>query len=391
MTAAKMARIDSPDALAELVSDCAGRSCPIVDYGLAHEGLGHRPPDHHVRLVQAGGLLEHYRRDMTVRVAAGMTLGDLQAQLEPHGQFLPIDADSDLTLGELINHNVYGPLRVGYGALRDLLLGLRYIDGAGRQIHVGGRTVKNVAGYDLTRFMVGSLGQFGIVYEATLRTYAIPGSTSTVQMRLSNPARLDDMLSDWLLTDAAPTWLSMVMTRQPDATVHSGFFGGRTACQVQERALEGIVQGHGELTIDEISQRDLAADAAQRTALRRWRRHATGLCKLIVPPASTGAVVRGLGAWSSDQIPITIEALPVHGCIFAGGGLDARQAGELDRQVAGLVEPLGGLRIWYQRPEGADTIDPVGSPPPHLSTLVRLKRTMDPDDLFNPGRFCPAA
>ena len=203
-TGQRVATIENPAALQELVRDCLSKLQPIVDYGVAHTGLGHAPPTEHVRLVQHGGVIEHYERDLTVRAAAGATLASLQKALALKNQFIPIDADGDITLGEVINHNMYGPLRVSYGSIRDLLLGLRFIDGGGRDIGVGGRTVKNVAGYDVTRFMVGSLGELGIVYEATLRTYAIPKHTRTVQLLIENPATLDDCLAEWLLSEAAP-------------------------------------------------------------------------------------------------------------------------------------------------------------------------------------------
>ena len=129
--------IDDPVALRDLVNDCLARANPLVDYGIAHAGLGHPPPPEHTRLSQQGGVIEHYERDLVLRAACGTPLGALQAALRPHNQFLPIDADPDLTLGEIINHNVYGPLRVSFGAVRDLMLGARYVDGKGRDIHVG--------------------------------------------------------------------------------------------------------------------------------------------------------------------------------------------------------------------------------------------------------------
>ena len=188
-----------PDIVAVLGNAIASHR-PLIDYGLAHAALGHAPPAppaEHTRFAQEAdpanrGILEHYVRDLTVRAAAGITIGDLQEALAATNQFAPIDADDDITLGEAIHHNMWGPLRVGYGSIRDLLLGLGYIDGEGRDIRVGGRTVKNVAGYDVTRFMVGSLGELGVVHEATLRTYAIPESVLEVEMTVKDPAIFDE-------------------------------------------------------------------------------------------------------------------------------------------------------------------------------------------------------
>jgi len=381
--------IESADDLSALVSRCAGRGEPIIDYGLAHDGLGHPPPAPHVALVQRGDVIEHYERDMTVRAAAGTTMGRLNEQLTKTGQFLPIDADPDLTLGEILCHNVYGPLRVAYGSIRDLLLGLRYVDGLGRQIHAGGRTVKNVAGYDVGRFMVGSLGQMGLVYEATLRTFAIPPRVFTVELKFADPAVMDGLMKDWLLSDAAPGWLLLNMA-DGHAVVRVGYLGRATACEVQVRSLEELLKGRTDVKIMGTARRSLEQDAQERAARRRWRREATGLCKLVVPPAVTGSTCRALRQWAEHEARINIDALPVHGCIFAGGTLDAVSARNLDVQVGRLAEKVGGLRVWYRRPESDDRIEPFGPPRRDFSILTALKRTMDPQDLFNPGRYLPA-
>ena len=378
--------VNSADALSALVRDCSAQQRPIADYGVAHADLGHPPPAAHVHLEQKGTVIEHYDRDMTVRAAAGTTMADLGAQLQARNQFLPIDADADLTLGEVICHNVYGPLRATYGAIRDLLMGLRYVDGSGRQIHVGGRTVKNVAGYDISRFMVGSLGEFGVVYEATVRTYAIPQRVFCVELQFEDAVAMDAMLGEWLTTDAVPGWLLLNMT-DDGAMVRVGYFGRATACEVQVRALEAMLCGRDDIRILGTDKRSFEEDAARRDARRRWRREATGLCKIIVPPVCTGAVCSALSQWAADHARINIDALPVHGCVFVGGTIDGDFAQTMDRQINQLIDQNGGRRVWYRRPEPAEAIDPYGPMGNELSILRVLKRTMDPDDLLNPGRY----
>ena len=382
------ADIESTDGLTELVRDCLAKRMPIVDYGCAHGGLGHRPPAEHIRLVQRGGIIEHYQRDMTVRAAAGITIADLQAALRPHNQYVPIDADDDLTLGEVINHNVYGPLRVTYGSVRDLLLGLHYVDGQARDIHVGGRTVKNVAGYDVTRFMVGGLGEYGAVYEATIRTYAIPKNVMQVKLTLSDPQLLDGLCSGWLLSDAAPA--TMVLSRNgPDWTVLVGYFGTAHGCSTQLHSLESWIAGKTGMSISDTSTTQLEAHLQDIALLRDWRRRATALVKAIVPPASTGQTCKQLAAWQGGQSAPQIEAMPVHGCIFVGGELDVEQAVTLDGYVNRTIEPVNGLRLWHCRPNHTDRIDPFGPSQPDWPILHRLKGPFDPKNIFNPGRFVP--
>src|SRR4051812_30115573 len=105
-------------------------------------------------LVPPGGI-ECHERDMTATVSADVTLGALQERLAKASQWAPVDGDSTTTLGRLVESNSTGPLRLGYGAWRDLLLGCQFHNGRAELITAGGRTLKNVAGYDLTKFMIG--------------------------------------------------------------------------------------------------------------------------------------------------------------------------------------------------------------------------------------------
>lgn len=394
--------VSNPDRLAELVRDCGAAGRPIVDYGVAHTGLGHPPPLQHVRLTQHGSVIEHYVRDMVVRAAAGITLRQLQAELQPHGQFLPIDADDDLTLGEVIAHNVYGGLRLGFGAMRDRLLGLGYVDGLGRKVHVGGRTVKNVAGYDVTRLMIGSLGELGILYEATVRTAATPQAAATAEIELIDPQALDATMTAWLTGGAAPASVEMT-ARRGRWVVHAGYFGGQRACDAQLAALQPFVSHLPHARIKDIRRGTYEANAEERALRRSWRRQAPALVKIVVPPGVTGALCQTIASWAQRVGPLELSALPAHGCVFAGGPLDHAAALELDRELQRVLESLGGLCVWYRRPPISIDNEPTGRPPhaepqqiepfwppqPDESMLTRLKAAMDPLDIFNRGRSIP--
>lgn len=381
-----------------MVRDCGAAGRPIVDYGVAHADLGHPPPLQHVQLTQRGSVIEHFVRDMVVRAAAGTTIGQLQAELQPHGQFLPIDADDDLTLGEVIVHNVYGGLRLGYGAMRDRLLGLGYVDGLGRKIRVGGRTVKNVAGYDVTRLMIGSLGELGILYEATVRTAAIPQAAATAEIELADPLALDATMTAWLTSNAAP--ISVEITARLGRWVaHAGYFGGSRACDAQIAALQSFVSRVPHARLKEMRRGAYETDAKERALRRSWRRQAPALVKIVVPPGVTGSLCRAIASWAQRAGPLELSALPAHGCVFAGGPLDHAAALGLDRELQPVLESLGGLRVWYRRPPifddeptgrprhaGPRQIEPFWPPQPDESMLARLKAAMDPLGIFNPGR-----
>ena len=151
-------------------------------------------------------LVDHWADEMVVRVGGGMTLGDLNSLLKEKNQFLPIDAPDDMTINQIINDQVYGALRSTYGSARDLLLGLALVDGQGRDIRVGGQTVKNVAGYDVTRLVLGAKGSLGIIYEATFKTVVMPKSTRYVRFEIKDVSQFYKMFSEWYVRDARPSW-----------------------------------------------------------------------------------------------------------------------------------------------------------------------------------------
>jgi hypothetical protein len=128
-------------------------------------------------------------------------LESLQTRLAKHDQWLPIDGDPTLPLCKLIETNSSGPLRLGFGAWRDLLLGMQFTTKSGQLITAGGRTMKNVAGYDLTKFMVGQYGIFGKIETITMRTYKRPTAALLVKTSI-----WDTLIGKLLPTDARPQW-----------------------------------------------------------------------------------------------------------------------------------------------------------------------------------------
>src|SRR5690242_1907466 len=147
------------------------------------------------------GEVDHHVTDLSATFSADVTLAQAQKKLREHGQWLPIDGDVNATLGSLVEHNSTGPLRLGFGAWRDLLLGVQFLNGAGELITAGGRTMKNVAGYDLTKFMVGQRGVFGRIVTLTTRSYRRP--TEALLARFAPDAR---RLAALLTSSCRPQW-----------------------------------------------------------------------------------------------------------------------------------------------------------------------------------------
>jgi glycolate oxidase FAD binding subunit len=119
--------------------------------------------------------------DLTIGVGAGALLGEVQKRLREHGQFLPLDPPRAIarTVGGVLAGAASGPLRHSYGGVRDFCIGIRFVTGDGELAKGGGRVVKNVAGYDLMKLLIGSHGSLGVIVEANFKVMPAPRQTAT--------------------------------------------------------------------------------------------------------------------------------------------------------------------------------------------------------------------
>jgi glycolate oxidase len=182
--------------------------------------------------------------DLVVQVGAAVTLGQLQEVAAEKGMWFPLDpaGGGDQTLASLIETGATGPLGTGYGGLRDHLLGVTLDTPSGLRLPLGGRVVKNVAGFDLVRLVVGSQGALGRVRSATLRLFPIPAEDCTLLWDANGPdavpALLDlvDRLRETGLPFAAATWLRS--PQGPRATLALRLMGTQAEVQaLQDAAL----------------------------------------------------------------------------------------------------------------------------------------------------------
>lgn len=138
-----------------------------------------------IDLTALAGLLEYEPGEFVFTARAGTRLADVRRELAAHGQYLPFDpllADGGATLGGTIAAGANGPGRYRYGGVRDFLLGVRFVNGAGEVVYAGGKVVKNSAGFDIPKLMVGSLGQFGVLVEVSFKVFPRPEAYATVRL-----------------------------------------------------------------------------------------------------------------------------------------------------------------------------------------------------------------
>lgn len=176
--------------LGEIVRQAGAQDQAIYPLGgrtMLGYGLPPTKPGFGVDVRGLATVIEYPARDMTITVQAGITLAALRDILRPENQRLPIDVPGadQATLGGALAVNVSGPRRYGHGTLRDYVIGISAVNDDGREIKAGGRVVKNVAGYDLCKLFIGSLGTLGIITQVTLKLRPLPEEQALVVLGCS--------------------------------------------------------------------------------------------------------------------------------------------------------------------------------------------------------------
>jgi len=136
-------------------------------------------------LTALSGISEYDPGEFTITALAGTPLAEIEAALAANGQHLPFDppfGDAGATLGGTLAAGLSGPGRQRYGGVRDFILGVRIVTGAGELVRGGGKVVKNAAGFDLPKLFVGSLGRLGPVVETTFKVFPRPRATATLHV-----------------------------------------------------------------------------------------------------------------------------------------------------------------------------------------------------------------
>jgi glycolate oxidase FAD binding subunit len=143
-----------------------------------------------ISTIHLNQVIDYPARDLTITVQAGLTFAKLAEVLATEGQYLPIDVPHPerATIGGAMATNWSGGRRLTHGTLRDAVIGLTVVNDEGQEVKGGGRVVKNVAGYDLMKLMIGSMGTLGIITQVTLKVKPKPEATGGVRFDLGNAA-----------------------------------------------------------------------------------------------------------------------------------------------------------------------------------------------------------
>src|ERR1051325_7974275 len=174
---------------------CAEHDAAVIPWGGGTAmvlGNAPRRMDVVISTERLAQIIDHDHANLTVSAESGVILADLQGQLANQHQFAAFEPPFPhcATIGGIIAANLNGPRRSYYGSVRDLVIGIKVVLIGGEKIKAGGKVVKNVAGYDMCKLFVGSLGTLGIITEATVRMSPLPEAARTMVVS----GRLSDVL-----------------------------------------------------------------------------------------------------------------------------------------------------------------------------------------------------
>lgn len=368
-----------------------------------HLGAIPEPFDVMIETSKLTRLLEHEAPDLTCQVEAGITLADLQTQLAIKGQWLPLDPPNaaQTTIGGILASNASGPKRLRYGTARDLVIGLQVVQASGEIARSGGRVVKNVAGYDLNKLYIGSLGTLGVIVEANFKLQPIPANERTLLLTFSNSQDIVQTviaIQNSLLTPsamelidagAASDMSNLLSQSLPTNgyTLALDFEGSLATIERQIDEARLIARNHGALLGD-----DLAGDEQTRF----WnaiREHLQGsvTCKAAILVSQMANYLHTL-----NEVCRRYElesAMIAH----AGNGILYIQL-RPDNVTSRLVEAIATLRRKAQEARGSlvvercsvdlkRRIDIWGEPGSNFRLMQRLKEQFDPKGTFVKGRF----
>ena len=298
------------------------------------------------------GIVDYEPTELVITARAGTSLAQIEETMRERGQMLacePPHFGEGSTLGGCVAAGLSGPRRPYAGSVRDLILGVRMLDGKGADLAFGGRVIKNVAGYDVSRLMAGSLGTLGVLLEVSLKALPLPAAETTIR-REHTAAQAIDLMNAW-----AGKPLPISATCHAGGALYVRLSGAEPAVSAATQKLGGEVVEDGARFWRDV--RDQRLDFFQ-TSQPLWRIS----LESTAPPLGFGdeliewsGSLRWLAhAGDPDAIRASAARAGGHATLFRGGG-----AGQ-------PFHPLS---------------------PALAKVHAKLKRTFDPDGVLNPGRM----
>jgi glycolate oxidase FAD binding subunit len=328
-------------------------------------------------------IIEHAWADLTVGVEAGCTIQRLQETLAQHGQRLALDAlwPEKATVGGVLSTNDSGALRLRFGALRDLIIGVTIALPDGTLASSGGKVVKNVAGYDLPKLVTGALGTLGVITRAVFRLHPLPLNSRSFSVSVASAEEMQRFV------------LAVQDSKLAHVFLQSHF--SNDAAPVSDILFEGTEAG---LAAQETQLRKLAGPASVSEASTSTWTAREELWNFSEPSTTAIAKVSILPANLASTMDLVERIAKAHqlrwkALIYATGLGWLRlegAAGSLREALQALREELQGQNgslVALHRPEKMPAFDAWGTAGDALALMKAVKQELDPKNTLNPGRF----
>ncbi|HEY1233184.1 MAG TPA: FAD-binding oxidoreductase [Candidatus Binatia bacterium] len=327
-------------------------------------------------------IIDHDHANLTVSAESGVVFGRLQSQLANRHQFAPLEPPFPdcATIGGIIATNLNGPRRSYYGSVRDLVIGIKVVLIGGEKIKAGGKVVKNVAGYDMCKLFVGSLGTLGLVSEATVRLAPLPETSGTLvvsgafadtQQFVSELGRSRLLPSAVILRVEGSHW--QVTTR----------LEGFTETVARSARDLGGIAGRLGLKPQILSPEE---QGAVWRSIENFPLQSRLVFRVTLPRAELFPFLQTISTWKN--VTIVADAIAGTAWVTAAPSLTASQR---FLELASMARDRRGHAIIFSAPiELKRGVEVWGEAPATVSLMRGIKHQFDPKGLLNPGRFLGA-
>jgi glycolate oxidase FAD binding subunit len=373
--------------------------------------IGNPPRDYDVALcMKEMNRVWHYEpEDLTVSAEPGMKFGDFQHFVGQHGLWLPLNppGGASASLGGIVSTNATGSYRCHYGTPRDMVLGVKIATAKGKVVKAGGRVVKNVAGYDLTKLMIGSFGTLAVIVEMSFKLFPRPGERATFVLATGTLEKAREIRRALQLSPIRPHRAALLDASYIEFLKETGTLedrgggceiwveigGTRRVVQRCFTELKQIAAGAGE------DMREPVPDGKAQSA---WQRidepyldvRTSGddwLLKAALPVSAVEEfMVRANRDLRRPEHSCRLWAEPLGGIVHLWLESHPGQAGleDVTVKLRHLANDLGGsLIVEIAPPGGKAKVDAWGTVGDALEVMRKLKEAWDPNHILAPGRF----
>ena len=377
-------------AVSAAVKGAHGSNTPVYPMGGGTSGSYGRPATREgigLSLVEMNRIVDYPSRDMTITVEAGLTMGALHEALLAENQELPVDVPvtDHATVGGVLATNWNGPRRLGYGPLRDWVIGVEAVDGSGLVFHGGGRVVKNVAGYDFCKLLTGSLGTLGVITQVTLKVRPIAPARGTLACSVDLATNAELFLSKLGTSSLRPVAVNL-MAGVEKCDLAVTFEGSQAEVQWQLETLKGLWQTLGET--EGCQSEGFASQELLQQVVEFPAQHDSAIVlKATVTPSGVCPLMLALRQWV-PQCELLAHA--ASGIVLVRMSEEPDDLGQLlQTHLRPLAAKYHGQVTLVSRRTGGEMTQQMvwGGLGDSLQWMQRVKHEFDPAGILNPQRF----